>query len=150
MSEPAQDLKADAGMLVEVELLDRSGEAERLTFTLVPDEQADFKAGFLGVGTPLGKALLGRRAGEALDYQVGDIRSARVLSVAVSDRMPGEDVAARREAVVRDAVAHSDFINAMIFASAVNTKWGDYDADGLDPSQWIEDQDKTGKGENKK
>jgi len=142
MSESLQNLPVDAGMRVEVELDSQTGESERLTFTLVPDEQADFKAGFLGLGTPLAKALIGKRAGEVLAYHAGDIRSARILSVAVSDRTPGEDVAARREAVIRDAVAHSDFINAMIFASAVNTKWGDYDADGLDPSQWIDDKEK--------
>ena len=69
----------------------------------------------------------------------------KILSVAPSDRTPGEDVSARREAVIRDAVARSDFTNAMIFASAVNTKWGDYDADGLDASQWIDAKDKPAK-----
>jgi hypothetical protein len=145
MDEAAQNPPVDAGMQVEVELVSQSGESERLAFTLVPDEQADFAAGFLGAGTPLGKALWGKRAGEVLAYTAGDVRSVKVLSVAISARSPGEDVAARREAVIRDAVAHADFINAMIFASAVNTKWGDYDADGLDPSKWIDEKDKPDK-----
>ncbi len=126
------------GMYVEVELVSRSGETERLSFTIVPDEQADFAAGFLGAGTPLAKAILGQVAGSELPYRVDDIRAVRVLAVATG-RTAAEDVAARRKAVIRDAVNKSDFINAMIFASAVNTKWGDYDVDGLDPTTWADE-----------
>jgi hypothetical protein len=148
MAEESNPLPISIGMHVEVDLVSQSGETERLAFTLVPDEQADFTAGFLGAGTPLAKALLGRTAGSELSYAVGDIRAVKILTVAISDRSPARDVAARREAVIREAVDHSDYINAMIFASAVNTKWGDYDADGLDPAKWSkkpeepDDQDK--------
>lgn len=124
------------GTHVEVELISRAGKSERLAFTLVEDGQADFAAGFLGEGTPLARTLIGHTAGELLPYAAGDLRSVRVLEVSVRERTQGENVAARRKAVLRQAVDHSDYINAMIFASSVNNKWGDYDVEGLDPDQW--------------
>jgi hypothetical protein len=136
MSEIAHDLKVELGMLVTVELVSRSGECERLVFTLVADEQADFPAGFLGVGTPLAKTILGHRPDSELDYVVGDLQHARILSVAPSDQIQTEDVVARREAVMRKALKHSDYVNALTFATSVNSKWGDYDIDSLDPDQW--------------
>jgi len=123
-------------MLVEVELVSCSGECERLIFTLVADEQADFPAGFLGVGTPLAKTILGHWPDSELDYGVGDLQHVRILSVAPSDQIQTEDVAARREAVIRKALKHSDYVNALTFATSVNSKWGDYDIDSLDPDQW--------------
>jgi hypothetical protein len=63
------------------------------------------------------------------------------MVVTVSERTQGENVAARRKAVLRQAVDHSDYINAMIFASSVNNKWGDYDVEGLDPDQWTDKPD---------
>jgi hypothetical protein len=136
MSENKIDLKIDLGMLVEIELVNRSGESERLAFTLVADEQADFPAGFLGVGTPLAKTILGHIEGNQLDYAVGDLQYVRVLSVSISDQVQAEDVTARREAVMRKALMHSDYVNALTFATSVNSKWGDYDIDSLDPDQW--------------
>jgi hypothetical protein len=129
------------GTHVEVELVSRSGKSERLYFTIVEDGQADFAAGFLGEGTPLARTLIGHTAGELLPYAAGDLRSVRVLAVSVSERTQGENVAARRKAVLRQAVDHSDYINAMIFASSVNNKWGDYDVEGLDPAQWTDKPD---------
>jgi hypothetical protein len=125
-----------AGMHVEVELVSQSGETERLAFTLVPDDQADFAAGFLGLGTPLAKTILGHVAGSTLPYPVADIRAVRIVAVVAHGATPTEDVAARREASRQEAVNKSEFINAMIFASAVDTKWGDYDVDSLDPATW--------------
>ena len=124
------------GMQVAIELVSRDGETERLTLTLVPDEQADFTAGFLGAGTPLAKTLLGQTVGTELPYPIADMRAVRILAVSASGPAPAEDVAARREATIREAVSKSEFINAMIFASAMGTKWGDYDTDGLDPTTW--------------
>ena len=136
MSKNASDLKVELGMLVGVELVSCSGECERLIFTLVADEQADFPAGFLGVGTPLAKTILGHWPDSELDYGVGDLQHVRILSVAPSDQIQTEDVDARREAVIRKALKHSDYVNALTFATSVNSKWGDYDIDSLDPDQW--------------
>jgi hypothetical protein len=121
------------GTRVEVELIGRHGARERLTLTLVPDAQADFAAGYLGAGTPLAKALLGQAAGAEVPYRQADLRSVRILSAADSQSAPPPDAAARREAAERQAVDEAESINAMIFASAVNNKWGDYDPRPLDP-----------------
>ena len=136
------------GFLVEVELFNQGDEVESLVFTLVEDKQADFNAGFLGVSTPLAKAILGKTAGEIIPYTVGDLKNIKILSVQPSDRVQEENVAARRQAVMRKAIDHSDYVNAMIFAGSVNSKWGDYDIGKLDPSQWGEEKtEETGQEE---
>src|SRR5512139_2611852 len=63
------------GTHVTVELIAESGTGESLAFDLVPDEQADFVRGFLGVGTPLAQALVGMVAGESVVYRLGDVVS---------------------------------------------------------------------------
>jgi len=133
LSEIARDLKVEAGMLVKVQLVNRSGEGEILVFTLVEDEQADFSAGFLGSGTPLAKTILGHYPDSKLDYSAGDLQYVRILSVSPSDKIQTEDVVSRREAVMRKALNHSDYVNALNFATSVNSKWGDYD---IKPEQW--------------
>ncbi|HSD83405.1 MAG TPA: GreA/GreB family elongation factor [Anaerolineae bacterium] len=115
------------GTHVTVELIDESGTGESLAFDLVPDEQADFVRGFLGVGTPLAQALVGMVAGESVVYRFGDVVSVRVVEVATAVRVQEEDVAAKRQAVIQQAVAESERISDMVFALAVGSKWGDYD-----------------------
>jgi hypothetical protein len=119
------------GTHVEVELIDETGASESLAFELVPDEQADFANGFLGTGTPLAQAIAGRRSGEAVPYQAGDIVCVRVVKVSAAVRMQEEDVAAKRQAVIQQAVAESERISDMVFALAVGSKWGDYDPGGV-------------------
>jgi hypothetical protein len=143
MPEPIRNLQVRPGCQVEVELAGRGGPAERLTFTLVDDSQADFDAGFLGLSTPLAKTILGKLAGQTLPYRVGDLQSVKILSVQARGREQTEDVAARRQAVIEKAVKHSDSVNAMIFAGAVNSKWGEYDFGKLDQSQWGGDESES-------
>jgi hypothetical protein len=123
------------GVHVEVELISELGESERLTFDIVPDADADFSAGFLGVGTPLGRALLGQRAGSIVPYPMGDITQVEILKVAGSSRAPTDDVAADRQAVIQRAVSKSDLADAVRFALTVDQKWGDTDPEGI-ASNW--------------
>ncbi len=115
------------GTHVEVELIDAMGVSELLAFDLVPDEQADFAQGFLGRGTPLAQAILGKVSGESVAYRLGDVVSVRIVSVMEAVRSQEEDVAAKRQAVLQQAVAESERISDMVFALAVGSKWGDYD-----------------------
>lgn len=133
------NLPVKPGRLVDLELTSQSGEAERLALTLVEDDKADFEAGFLGIGTPLAKVILGKFSGQTLPYRAGDLVSVKIVSVQAGGQTQSEDVAARRQAVVDKAVRHSDYVNAMIFAGAFNSKWGDYDIDKIDSSQWEAD-----------
>jgi hypothetical protein len=123
------------GAHVEVELISESGENERLAFDIVPDASADFSAGFLGVGTPLARALLGQRAGSIVPYPVGDIMQVKILTVAGSSRAPTDDVAADRQAVIQRAISKSDLADAVRFALTVDQKWGDTDPEGI-VSNW--------------
>jgi hypothetical protein len=123
------------GAHVEVELIAESGENEHLAFDIVPDAGADFSAGFLGVGTPLARAILGRRAGSVVPYQVGDITQVKILVVGISSRAPTDDVTADRRAVIQRAIAKSDLADAVRFALTVDQKWGDTDPEGI-ASNW--------------
>ena len=127
--------EVEIGMHVEVELVGVSGEEEHLALDIVPDDEADFSSGFLGISTPLSRALLGRRAGSVVPYRAGDIREVRILSVAASARPPDEDVAATREAILQKAVTKSDMADTVRFALSVDTKWGGYDPSGIAP-EW--------------
>jgi len=122
---------AALGMHVEVELIDETGSSEPLAFDLVLDEQADFANGFLGAGTPLARAIWGKGSGEVVAYRLGDVVSVRVVKVTAGERVQQEDVAAKRQAVIEQAVAESARISDMVFALAVGSKWGDYDPGGV-------------------
>jgi hypothetical protein len=112
-----------------VELVDASGLAERQEFVLVPAEQADYQSGLLDVNTPLGRLLLGRHAGAAFPYRVGDLREVRILAVQAGDGSLSSDAAARRRETVKKASAQSEITNQMIFSTASGSKWGDYNVD---------------------
>jgi len=134
LNETRQDanvpLRIGLGTHAEVELVDEAGDAERLAFDIVPDAQADFAHGFLGLGTPLAQAILGQTAGSAVPYRVGDMAQARILSVTLDVRAPSTDVEAKRQAVLRQALAQAEQVSDMAFALAIGSKWGDYDPGG--------------------
>ena len=131
-TKPNMPLAANLWTRVQLALLTRSGEKEDLTFTLVPDKEADFYAGFLGLGTPLAKAILGRTAGTTAPYPLGDYIAVRILSVSPSRELSAGDGAAKRQAEAREALNQINRMDAMIFASTVEGKWGDYDPDAID------------------
>jgi hypothetical protein len=123
------------GLLVQVEIIYAPGaevDKERLEFVIVPDELADFPAGFLGQGTPLAQAILGEPVGRVVPYFSGDARSVTILSASPTDRTPSPETPVRRQERYRQALEQSDRTNAMIFASSFSGKWGDYDPQGIE------------------
>jgi hypothetical protein len=122
------------GTHVEVELIDATGRAEHLAFDIVPESEADFPAGFLGAGTPLARAILGKRAGSVVPYGLADVVAVRVLSVEPSQRAPEPGAAEAREAMLREAVNKSNLEDAVRLALTVDVKWGDYDPEGIEPN----------------
>jgi hypothetical protein len=117
------------GSHITVELVDSSGEIERREFTVVSEQDADFKAGLLGERAPLARALLGHRAGECVAYQFGDLHEVRILTVAKTTSPISGDAAEKRRAMVQEAANQSEIINQLIFATARGSKWGEYDVD---------------------
>jgi hypothetical protein len=111
-----------------VELIDRSGTAEQVSFTLVESRQADFKSDLLDENTPLGRALIGHQVGDLVPYEFGDLKQVRILSVERSDAVP-TNAAEKRRQTVRAAEAQAEIINQLNFATASGSKWGDYDVD---------------------
>lgn len=127
---PDPSLQVALGTHVEVELVDEAGVHEALVFDIVPDTKADFAQGFLGIGTPLAQVILGQRAGCVVPYQGGDVVEVLILNVTRDVRTPTDDAAARRQAVIQQAVAEAERVSDMVFALAVGSKWGDYDPGG--------------------
>jgi hypothetical protein len=120
------------GRQVTVELVDQEGRREQLALDVVPDAAADFASGFLGAGTPLAQAILGRPAGSIVPYRFADIVEVRVLSIAPSVRAPS-DAAATREAATQDAVERANREEDVRLALTVDVKWGEYDPEALEP-----------------
>jgi len=123
------------GAHVKVELVSEGGDVERLAFDVTPDAQADFASGFLGAGTPLARAILGQPAGATVPYAVADAVEVRIVSVAPSQRAPAPEVAAARQAAVREAVSKANMEEMVRLALTVDVKWGDYDPEALE-SGW--------------
>ena len=124
-------MKADINTQVEIEFSYIDGEHQNFSFVLVPDEQADFYAGFLGMSTPLAIAILGHEVGNSVEYRVGDVSEVQILSVTPATRQASSDRAAEREQVIRRAVVESELKNRIAIATSVDNKWGDYDPAGL-------------------
>jgi hypothetical protein len=122
-------LFAAVGVQIELELL--ADEAERLSLEIVPDDQADFYAGFLGESTPLAQALLGRQAGEVVNTPGGQARILALCKAEQGLRQAKENAARRQEALeqTQKEIART---NAITFSTTVEGKWGDYDPDGID------------------
>jgi len=120
---------------VEVDLIGESGTSEHLTFTIVPDREADFSAGLLAQSTPLAQAVLGQPAGSVVPYRAGDIVEVGIVRVAPSTRLPGRDAAADRQAIIRKAISKSQLADAVRFALTVDQKWGDTDPEAME-SNW--------------
>jgi hypothetical protein len=136
MSEIPDEPRTQLGCLVEIELLSRSGEREHLKFDLVSDQQADYQAGFLGVSTPLAQAILGEKIGVTIPYFTDELMAVEILSIRESRRSPDTNPASRRKAALKDVQDQIEYTNAVLFAASVDTKWGEYDADGLDYEGW--------------
>ncbi|MGE5140991.1 MAG: GreA/GreB family elongation factor [Rudaea sp.] len=133
------ELTVTLGAHVEVDLLDKKGTRERLAFDIVADREADFAAGRLSENAPLARALAGKRAGDSVPYNVGDLVEARVLSVGESRRRPSEDAAAEREEKLRRARSQAELGNVISFALTFDSKWGDYDPESI-AENWDEDR----------
>ncbi len=119
------------GAQVEVELVDNAGERERMTFTLVPDNAADFANGLLGENTPLAKAIWGRPADSIVPYRAGDMKEARVLAV-IPGTTEAKDLSERRAATRENMIRDADKTDTLIFSTAAGSKWGDYDPGKLE------------------
>jgi hypothetical protein len=149
MSEISSDPRVQPGCHVELVLISRSGESERLELDLVTDELADYQAGFLGVSTALAQSILGEKAGVTIPYFTDELMAIEILSIRESTRTPDVNTATRRDTALKNAKDQIEFTNAVLFAASVNTKWGAYDADGLDYDTWKAQQPKDSDEEGK-
>ncbi|WP_018676429.1 transcription elongation factor GreA [Riemerella columbina] len=71
-------------ILTTVKLLNNATKKEQ-TFTLVPDNESDIKAGKISINTPIAKGLLGKKIGEAADIVLpnGNKLSFEVLDISL-------------------------------------------------------------------
>jgi len=123
------------GSRVVLELVDGQGEVEVLRLAIVPDDNADFPGGYLGAGTRLAGAIMGRLAGEKVPYPHGGLVEVRILEIEPFAVSEAPDAASARRAVIQKAVDKSDLQDSLRLALAVSVKWGDYDPDGIAPEE---------------
>jgi transcription elongation GreA/GreB family factor len=121
------------GSRVVVELIDGGGEVERLCLAVVPDDKADFQAGYLGAGTRLAAAIMGQEAGQTVPYPYGDLIKIRIVDLEPFAVSEAPDASGARQAVIQKAVDKSDLQDTLRLALAVSVKWGDYDPNGILP-----------------
>ncbi len=128
-----------SGYRVVVDLVSDDQSVERLAFQIVPDELADFLQGYLGEGTPLGKAIIGHAVGEHIPYEAADIIEVRIVGAELANTGPDESVPARRMESMRKALKQTELANMIAFAASFNSKWGDYDPKSLS-DEWEQNQ----------
>jgi ribosome biogenesis GTPase A len=131
MVEPNHPSKVQPGLLVRIEISYQT-ESELHAFVIVPDDQADFNAGFLGESTLLAQAILGEPVGIEIPYLVGDALSVRIIEIETTNLSPSNEIASRREKKLQDVVKQIERTNAIIFASSFTGKLGDYDPEGIE------------------
>ena len=69
-------------ILSKVKLKNLTNKAE-LTYTLVPEQEADLKTGRISVDSPIGKGLLGKKVGDIAEIKVpsGMVMKFEILNV---------------------------------------------------------------------
>jgi len=112
---------------VQAHLVGPEGEPEALEFDIVPDAEADYERGFLGVSTPLARAIMGHAEGDTVRYRAEGVTAVRIVKVTASATTAAPNREAERQAVIDKAVAQSEILNDAAFALAAGSKWGDYD-----------------------
>jgi hypothetical protein len=120
------------GTHVLLELIDEHGARERYEFDMTPDSASDFDAGLLGLGTPLGKAISGKKAGTTVAYVRGDLRSVEILTVLPPAGALSTEAAERRRQALEEARRKVAKTAAQTFAQTFEGKWGGYDPDGME------------------
>jgi hypothetical protein len=141
MGMDAQTEIISTGSQVELNLINRAGNKDRLKVVIVTDDAADFTHGLLSENTPIAKALLGERAGNTIPYLKGDILAIEILSVSKPAQMPTEEAAEKRKEQMKQAMREVEDTNAIVFASSFSGKWGDYDPDSIPKEKKPEDKD---------
>ena len=116
------------GVHVDLELISESGQREPMSLDIVPDKSANLEQGLLGAGTPLAKAILGKRVGSTLPYKMGDIHSVQIIRAHRIVLNNLENMADQRKTAIDKALEAVERTNAEIFASSFTSKWGGYDA----------------------
>ena len=108
---------------------------------IVPEQAADFDAGFLAITTPLARhrrAL--RRCGGAIP---AGRRGQGASAFGQAERTPGRArCSCRRDAATRDAVQHAKTDETIQLALTFSSKWGDYDPEPLERDTWSADNEK--------
>lgn len=123
------------GCCVELDFIYRTGNRQRIKVELVPDDKADFERGFLGISTPLAQTLLGEGPGYLIPYFTEEFQAIQIILIEKSSLGADHQSSARKK-VIQETLEQIEFRDAVLFASSTSTKWGSYDADGLDYSKW--------------
>lgn len=62
--------------------LEDEGSGERVTYQIVGEDEADLKLGLINVGSPIGRALIGKEEGDTAEVQApGGLKHYEIISV---------------------------------------------------------------------
>jgi len=124
------------GMEIEIDILFRSGDKERIYFRIVPDEHSNYKMGLLSEKSSLAQAIIGEKPGTTVPYFTQETMAISIQSVTKSNKTIDPDVKNKRNKFIERALNKIQFRDALLFAASTETKWGSYDADGLNYLDW--------------
>lgn len=125
-----KDRIIEVGDEVGFELILRNGSKEQLIFTIVEDNYSDVEKGYLSNHSPIAVLLLGEKVGSIIPYFTDETIGIEILSLRNSTHPPSEITHQRRKRM-GEIFNQIEFRDAVLFASSVNTKWGNYDPDAL-------------------
>lgn len=120
---------------VELELITEKGAREPLVIQLADDSAANIDEGWIGLETPLGRAIRGQPEGAQIAYRMGDIRSLRIVRVSDVDAPPPADAVERRQAILDEARRKAERTEQEMFSSSYTGKWGGYSAEDLSDAE---------------
>ena len=141
LSDLEQQGSVQIGCQVSLEILYRNGRRESLSLDIVTDEKGDLNHGFLSSSTHLARAILGEKTGYIIPYFTEETISVEITLIQKSTRTPGADAHKKKKSKLNEIKDQIEFRDALLFASSSNTKWGEYDPDGMDFNTWISNQD---------
>jgi hypothetical protein len=143
-----EKLVVKLGHLVELDLIYRTGERERMRLTIIESPLSDLDSGLLSNESSLAKTILGEEQDCIIPYFTDELEGIHVISVSRNPEKTDigtiKDIKSNR----RDILSQIEFREALLFASSSDTKWGSYDADSLKYETWADVDDKDSKDNN--
>jgi hypothetical protein len=131
-----EEVHIKLGDRVAFDLIFRSGKREYLEFIIVDESIANPEARLLSCKSPLAQVILGEKVGSVIPYFTDELMAIQILTITLGPEFPLLYATREREERMREILSQIEFRDALLFASSSNSKWGNYDADGMNYQSW--------------